>query len=117
MEIPATGKQSPTKRDIQTLYTVRIYVHQYLVDPFFRKCNQLNEDTFEVEMSKKTITLDLPLQIGRFVYQYAKLRMLQFYYDFIDVFVDHRDFQYCSMDTDCIYGPFHRHLIYDRNIY
>ena len=54
-------------------------------------------------MSKKTITLDLPLQIGRFVYQYAKLRMLQFYYDFIDVFVDHRDFQYCSMDTDSAY--------------
>jgi hypothetical protein len=41
---------------------------------------------------KKTITLDLPLQIGCFVYQYAKLRMLQFYYDFMDVFVDHRDF-------------------------
>jgi hypothetical protein len=62
------------------------YVHQYLVDPFFRKCNQLNEDTFEVEMSKKTITLDLPMQIGCFVYQYAKLRMLEFYYDFMDVF-------------------------------
>jgi hypothetical protein len=49
------------------------------------------------------LTLDLPLQIGCFVYQYAKLRMLQFYYDFIDVFVDHRDFQYCSMDTDSAY--------------
>ena len=29
--------------------------------------------------------------------------MLQFYYDFMDVFVDHRDFQYCSMDTDSAY--------------
>ena len=54
-------------------------------------------------MSKKTITLDWPLQIGCFVYQYAKLCMLQFYYDFMDVFVDHRDFQYCSMDTDSAY--------------
>jgi hypothetical protein len=37
------------------------------------------------------------MQIGCFVYQYAKLRMLEFYYDFMDVFVDRSDFQYCSM--------------------
>ena len=54
-------------------------------------------------MAKKTTRLDLPLQIGCFVYQYAKLRMLQFYYDFMDTFVDRRDFQYCSMDTDSAY--------------
>ena len=54
-------------------------------------------------MSKKAIQLDLPLQIGCFVYQYAKLRMLEFYYDFMDTFVDRRDFQYCSMDTDSAY--------------
>jgi hypothetical protein len=29
--------------------------------------------------------------------------MLEFYYDFIDVLVDHRDFQYCAMDTDSAY--------------
>jgi hypothetical protein len=29
--------------------------------------------------------------------------MLQFYYDFVDVFVDHRDFQYCAIDTDSAY--------------
>jgi hypothetical protein len=34
-----------------------------------------------VGMSKKTIRLDLSMQIGCFVYQYAKLRMLEFYYD------------------------------------
>jgi hypothetical protein len=54
-------------------------------------------------MSKKTIRLDLPMHIGCFVYQYAKLRMLEFYYDFMDVFVDRSDFQYCSMDTDSAY--------------
>ena len=58
---------------------------RYINDPFFRQCNQLNETTFEVEMSKKTITLDLPLHISCFVYKYAKLRMLEFYYDFMDM--------------------------------
>ena len=78
-------------------------VSRYLVDPSFCRCNQLNETTFEIEMSKKTISLDLPIHIGCFVYQYAKLRMLEFYYDFMDVFVDRRDFQYCAMDTDSAY--------------
>ena len=72
-------------------------------NPFFRKCNQLSDTTFEIELSKKRIDLDLPSHIGCFVYQYAKLRMLQFYYDFMDTFVDRRDFQYCSMDTDSAY--------------
>ena len=54
-------------------------------------------------MAKKTIKQDLPLQIGFFVYQYAKLRMLEFYYDFLDKFLDRSDFQYVEMDTDSAY--------------
>jgi hypothetical protein len=29
--------------------------------------------------------------------------MLEFYFDFMDVFVDRSDFQYCSMDMDSAY--------------
>ena len=54
-------------------------------------------------MAKKTIKQDLPLQIGFFVYQYAKLLMLEFYYDFLDKFLDRSDFQYVEMDTDSAY--------------
>jgi hypothetical protein len=32
-----------------------------------------------------------------------ELRMLEFYYDFMDVFVDRSDFQYCAMDADSAY--------------
>ena len=49
--------------------------------PLFRKLDNITEDTYEVESCKKTIKLNLLSQIGFFVYQYAKLRMLQFYYD------------------------------------
>ena len=45
----------------------------------------------------------LPLHIGFFVYQYAKLHMLQFYYDFVDRYVERPLFQYCEMDTDSAY--------------
>ena len=37
------------------------------------------------------------------MYQYAKLRMLQFYYDFLDKYLDRADFQMCEMDTDSAY--------------
>ena len=54
-------------------------------------------------MAKKVIKFDLPLHIGFFVYQYAKLRMLEFYYDFLDYYLDRRDYQYIEMDTDSAY--------------
>jgi hypothetical protein len=40
---------------------------------------------------------------GCVMYQLAKLRMLQFYYDFLDKYVDRSDFQYIEMDTDNAY--------------
>ena len=98
------GKQSRTKRHTDVIYCQEHQVSRYLVDPSFRRCSQLSAKTFEVKMSKKTIRLDLPMQIACFVYQYAKPRMLEFYYNFMDVFVDRRDFQYCAMDTECLYG-------------
>jgi hypothetical protein len=70
-------------RHLQTM--LHMQVSRHLMDSSFRRCNQLDENNFELEMSKKTIHLDLPMHIGCFVYQYAKLRMLQFYYDFVDV--------------------------------
>ena len=69
----------------------------------FRKLENITEDTYEVESCKKTIKLNLPIQVGFFVYQYAKLRMLQFYYDFLDKYLDRADFQMCEMDTDSAY--------------
>ncbi|XP_033729708.1 uncharacterized protein LOC117318890 [Pecten maximus] len=72
-------------------------------DPRFKDLHQLDEDIFEVENAKRTITYDLPIQLGYFILQYAKLRMLEYYYDFMDVFVDRSDFAYCEMDTDSAY--------------
>ena len=38
------------------------------------------------------------------MYQYAKLRMLQFYFLlFLDKYLDRSDFQMCEMDTDSAY--------------
>jgi hypothetical protein len=53
-------------------------------NPRFKSANQLDDDYFEVESRKGEIQLNLPIQLGYFILQYAKLRMLEFYYDCID---------------------------------
>lgn len=68
--------------------------------PFFRQLDPIDVNTYEVQSAKKRINLNLPIQVGFFVYQYAKLRMLEFYYDMMDHYLDRSDFQYCEMDTD-----------------
>ena len=50
--------------------------------------------------------MDLPLQIGVAVYHLAKLRMLQFYYNFIDKYIDRSDFELLEMDSDSNYFAF-----------
>ena len=71
--------------------------------PTFRKITELDNDLFEVELAKKRIVLNLPIYLGYFILQYAKLRMLQFYYDFLDVFVERSDFEFLETDTDSAY--------------
>jgi len=44
-----------------------------------------------------------PFQIGIAVYQLAKLRMLEFYYNFLDRYLDRRDFELIQMDIDSKY--------------
>jgi hypothetical protein len=54
---------------------------------------------YEVSTKKQQITFDLPVLVAFFVYSYAKLRMLEFYYDFLDRVLDRADFQLIEMDT------------------
>ena len=69
----------------------------------FKAFTQLDRNLFEVELNKKTIRYDMPIQVGFFVLNYAKLRMLNFYYDFVDKFVGRSNFEYCQTDTDSAY--------------
>ena len=69
----------------------------------FRQLDVVTDDAYEITSNKARLTYDLPLHIGFFVYQYAKLRMLQFYYDFVARYVERPLYQYCEMDTDSAY--------------
>jgi hypothetical protein len=75
-------------------------------DPRFEDLEELNDNRFEVMAGKHIIIMDTPIQIGCAVYQLAKLRMLQFYYDCLDKYFDRSDFQYIEVDTDSAYLAF-----------
>ena len=91
------------ERQKRTLYTR----DEDEVDKHLRSawCDDLEEvgDAYKIEMRKSKIIIDRPFQIGIVVYQLAKLRMLQFYYEFLDYYLDKRDFELTQMDTDSMY--------------
>ena len=77
-------------------------VDRTLQNAFFSDLDELGE-AYELESQKARITAKRPFQIGIAVYQLAKLRMLKFYYAFLDRYFDRRDFELIQMDTDSNY--------------
>ena len=71
--------------------------------PYFDDLEEISNGVFEVRQRKRQVTIRRPYQCGIAVYQLAKLRMLEFYYDFVDKFCDRRDFEVIQMDTDSLY--------------
>ena len=88
-------------RDVK--YCTEIGTSSLINNKRFRQLDVVTDDAYEIEMNKSVVKYTLPLHIGFFIYQYAKLRMLQFYYDFVDRYVQRPLFQYCEMDTDSAY--------------
>ena len=74
-----------------------------IIDNHFYDMTELPDGYYEVEKTKKKINLDLPIHIGVFILNYAKLHMLEFYYDFLDYYLSCEDFQILEMDTDSNY--------------
>ena len=58
-------------------------------------------DAYEIREGKRNVKVNRAYQCGIAVYQ---LRMLEFYYNFLDKYVDRRDYEYCYMDADSAYS-------------
>ena len=77
-------------------------VDRALRSAYFSDLDEIGQ-AYELESRKPRITIRRPFQVGIAVYQLAKLRMLEFYYDFLDMYFDRRDFELIQMDTDSNY--------------
>ncbi|EGZ07855.1 hypothetical protein PHYSODRAFT_339760 [Phytophthora sojae] len=71
----------------------------------FHGMEELN-DSCEFTMKKRKLNNKNPIHLSIAIYQLAKLRMLEFYYDCIDFYFDRSNFQYQEMDTDSGYIAF-----------
>ena len=69
-------------RDVR--YSTEVGTSLLINNKRFCQLDVVAEDAYEITSSKARVTYDLPHHIGFFVYLYAKLRMLEFYYDFVD---------------------------------
>ena len=77
-------------------------VDKALRSPFFDNLEEI-VGAYEIKEFKRTVMIKRPYQCGIAVYQLAKLRMLEFYYDFLDKYFIRKDFELCYMDTDSFY--------------
>ena len=87
-------------------------VDQAMRSPYLEDLEEIG-DAYEIREGKQKVKVDRAYQCGIAVYQLAKLRMLEFYYDFLDKYVDRRDFEYCYMDTDSAYFAISREELRD----
>ena len=69
----------------------------------FRQLNHITDQLYEVELVKSEIEHREPTIVGFFILQYAKLRMLELYYNFFKKFCDTDKYEELGVDTDCLY--------------
>ena len=77
-------------------------VGKTLRSPFFDSLEEVG-GAYEINEFKRTVVIKRPYQCGNVVYKLAKLRMLEFYYDFLDKYFSIQDFELYHMDTDLFY--------------
>ena len=91
------------ERQNKTLYTRdEEEVDKHLCSAWFTDLEEIG-NAYKIELRKSKLAIDRPFQVGIVVYQLAKLHMLQFYYEFLDFYLDRRDFELIQMDTDSMY--------------
>ena len=68
----------------------------------FKRLGFINDQLYEVELVKSEIEHKEPIIVGFFILRYAKLRMLQLYYNSFDKYCDVIKFEELDMDTDSL---------------
>ena len=104
--------QANSSSGYQIMDRSRHTVTKYLTDKkhmrpinskLFKKLDHVNNSLYEVELAKAQIEHKEPIIVEFFILQYAKLRMLELYYNFFTRFCDVNKFEELEMDTNSLY--------------
>ena len=77
--------------------------HAAINSKLFRTLDHVNNSLYEVELAKAQIEFKEPIIVGFFILQYAKMRILELYYNFFTGFCNVNKFEELEMDTDSLY--------------
>ena len=69
-------------RHTVTKYLSDKKTHAAIKSKLFKKLDHVNNSLYEVELAKASIEHKEPIVVRFFILQYAKLRMLELYYNF-----------------------------------
>ena len=84
------------EKHIGTTYSNDNNITKKINESHFQDLQKISDESYEVFSSKIKIKMDVPIQVGCAVYDLAKLRMLEYYHDFIDKYIDLSDFVYAK---------------------
>ena len=95
----------------QSQHTVGKYLiddktHAAINSKLFKKLDHVNNSLYEVELAKAQIEHKEPIIVCFFILQYAKLRMLELYYNFFTKFCNVNKLEELEMHTDSLYLAF-----------
>ena len=90
-------------RHTVTKYLTDEKTHSANNSKMFNCLNHLTDQLYEVELVKPKIEHREPLIVGFFILQYAKQRVLELYYNFINEFCDTDKYEELEIDSDSLY--------------
>ena len=90
-------------RHTVTKYLTDKKTHAAVNSKMSKKLDHVKNSLHEVELAKAQTEHKEPIIVGFFILQYAKLRMLQLYYNFFSRFCDVNKFEELEMDRDSLY--------------
>ena len=91
-------------RHTVTKYLTDEKTHSAINSKMFKRRNHITDHLYEVELVKLEIEHREPIILGLFILQYAKLRMLELYYNFFKKFCDTDKCEELENDTDPFYS-------------
>ena len=86
-----------------TKYLTDEKTHSAINSKIFKRFNHITDRLYEVELVKSKIEHREPIIVGFFILQYAKLRLLELYYNFFKKFCDTDKYEELEVDTDSLY--------------
>ena len=86
-----------------TTYLSDEKTHAAFNSKLFKKLVDMNNSLYEVELAEAESEHKEPIVVGFFILQYAKLPMLELYYNFFARFCDVDKSEELEMDTDSLY--------------